>query len=83
MSRIGAYQAAAARYGTTIERAKSSIAPRIGGACTKDPLAPEVAAALMRDLRRLGAEAEAIDAKDGQLFVYLFGKSFQKDDLLL
>ncbi len=85
MSRIGAYQVTAARYGTAIERASPGIAPRIGGAITKHPLAPAVADALVHDLRQLGAEAKTYDAKepgDDRLFVYLAGCSFQKTDRL-
>ena len=84
MSRVGAYQAAAAHCGTVIERASPGIAPRIGGAITKHPLARDVAAALVRDLRQLGAEAKTYDARepgDDRLFVYLSGCSFQKGDL--
>lgn len=84
MSRVGAYQAAAARCGTVIERASDGIAPRIGGAVTKHPLDQEVAARLVRDLRQLGAEARAFRSEkpgDDRLFVYLSGCSFQKGDL--
>lgn len=86
MSRVGAYQAAARRCGTVIERADAGIAPRIGGAITKHPLARATADALVRDLRQLGAEAKICDASgdpsDGaRVFVYLSGCSFQKGDL--
>jgi DNA-binding transcriptional regulator YdaS (Cro superfamily) len=87
VSRVGAYQAAAARCGTAIERADVAISPRIGGAITKHPLAPEVAKTLVRDLRQLGAEAKLYhpDRSEGEgdrLFVYLAGCSFVKGDLL-
>jgi len=91
VSRIGAYQAAAARYSTTIERADASLPPRVGGAITKHPLAPAIANALVRDLRQLGAEAKTYDPRSGayakepgddRLFVYLAGCSFQKTDRL-
>ena len=84
MSRVGAYQAAAARCGTVIERADVEIAPRIGGAITKHPLARAVADGLVRDLRQLGAEVkiyESRDPSDDRVFVYLSGCSFQKGDL--
>lgn len=88
MSRVGAYQAAAARCGTVIERADAHIAPRIGGAITKHPLDRSVADTLVRDLRQLGAEAKLYDPRrragdpgDDRVFVYLSGCSFQKGDL--
>jgi len=85
VSRIGAYQAAAARCGTVIERADTGIAPRIGGAITKHPLARATADALVKDLRQLGAEAKIYDPRDpndiARVFVYLSGCSFQKGDL--
>lgn len=85
MSRVGAYQAAAGRYGTVIERADTSIAPRIGGAITKHPLARATADALVKDLRQLGAEAKIYDPRNpgdiARVFVYLSGCSFQKGDL--
>ncbi len=84
MSRVGAYQAAAARCGTVIERCEEHIAPRIGGAITKHPLARDVADGLVRDLRQLGAEAKLYDPRDPndpRVFVYLAGCSFQKGDL--
>lgn len=84
MSRVGAYQAAAARCGTTIERADAGVAPRFGGGITKHPLAREVAEALVLDLRALGAEAKIHaprESDDDRVFVYLSGCSFQKRDL--
>ena len=85
MSRVGAYQAAAARCGTVIERASSGVSPRIGGAITKHPLDRNVAATLVSDLRQLGAEARICGVPDGSadshVFVYLSGCSFQKGDL--
>lgn len=85
MSRVGAYQAAAARCGTVIERADTSVAPRIGGAITKHPLARATADALVKDLRQLGAEAKIVRGNpgvvDAHVFVYLSGCSFQKGDL--
>jgi len=84
VSRVGAYQAAAARCGTVIERADTVVAPRIGGGITKHPLARAVADALVRDLRQLGAEAKLYDSRDpddDRVFVYLSGCSFQKGDL--
>lgn len=84
MSRISAYQAAAARCGTVIERADAGIAPRIGGAITKHPLDRTVADTLVRDLRQLGAEAKIYETRepgDDRVFVYLAGCSFQKGDL--
>lgn len=84
VSRLGAYQDAAARCGTEIERADAHIAPRIGGGITKHPLARDVADARVRDLRQLGAEAKIYDprdASDDRVFVYLSGCSFQKGDL--
>ena len=85
MSRVGIYQAIAARHGTVIERADPNIVPRIGGAITKHPLAVDVALTLVRDLRQLGAEAKTYNAHepgDDRLFVYLAGCSFQKGDKL-
>lgn len=85
MSRVGAYQTAAARYGTAIERADVAIPPRIGGAITKHPLAPDVAKTLVRDLRQLGAEAKLYHpdrSEDDRVFVYMAGCSFLKGDLL-
>ena len=84
MSRIGAYQAAAARSGTQIVRASAGIPPRIGGGITRHPLASTTAEALVRDLRQLGAEARICgpqDTRDARVFVYLSGCSFQKGDL--
>ena len=84
MSRVGVYQATAARYGTAIERADETIPPRIGGGITKHPLAVAVAEALAKDLRQLGAEAKVYDPRnkqDDRVFVYLSGCSFQKGDL--
>lgn len=84
MSRVGAYQVAAARCGTVIERVDVSIPPRIGGAITKHPLAPDVAKTLVRDLRQLGAEAKLYQpdrSEDDRVFVYLTFRSFQKGDL--
>ena len=84
MSRVGAYQAAAARCGTLIERNHPEEAPRFGGAITKHPLAREVAEVLIKDLRQLGAEAKIYDPRDpndDRVFVYLSGCSFQKGDL--
>lgn len=85
MSRIGAYQAAATRYGTVIERADRLVPPRIGGAITKHPLARATADALVKDLRQLGAEARICDPRDpnniARVFVYLSGCSFQRGDL--
>jgi len=84
VSRVGAYQAVAARCGTVIERADAGVAPRIGGAITKHPLARGVANTLVRDLRQLGAEAKIYDPRepgDDRVFVYLAGCSFQKGDL--
>lgn len=84
MSHIGAYQAAAARCGTVIERCEPAVAPRIGGGITKHPLAPAVADQLVRDLRQLGAEAKIYDPRelnDDRVFVYLSGCSFVKGDL--
>lgn len=84
MSRVGAYQAAAARCGTVIERADSAVPPRVGGAITKHPLARTVAEILIKDLRQLGAEAKIYDSRDpddDRVFVYLAGCSFQKGDL--
>jgi len=81
VSRVDAYQAAAARYGTTIVRAKSSMPPRVGGACTKDPLASKAAEALANDLRQLGAEATVGKMlEDARRFVLLAGNSFEKGD---
>lgn len=84
MSRVGAYQAAAARHGTVIARNCPGETPRIGGGITKHPLARDVAEALARDLRQLGAEAkihDPHDPSDDRVFVYLSGSSFQKGDL--
>ena len=84
MSRVGAYQAAAARCGTVIERASTGVAPRIGGGITKHPVDRKVAATLISDLRQLGAEARICrDSTDPNscVFVYLSGCSFQKGDL--
>lgn len=84
MSRVGAYQAAAARCGTVIERVEADVAPRIGGGITKHPLARDVADALVCDLRQIGAEAKIYDprdASDDRVYVYLSGCSFQKGDL--
>jgi hypothetical protein len=83
VSRVGVYQAAAARCGTTIERASNGIPPRIGGGITKHPLARDVAETLVRDLKALGAEAKVCShgPQDDQAFVYLSGCSFQKGDL--
>ena len=85
MSRVGIYQATAARYGTVIERADPNIVPRIGGAITKHSLACDVAQALVHALRNLGAEAKTYNTNepgDDRLFVYLSGCSFQKGDKL-
>ena len=84
MSRVGAYQAAASRHGTAIQRNHPDEAPRFGGAITKHPLARSVADALVKDLRQLGAEAKIYDPRDpddARVFVYLAGCSFQKGDL--
>ena len=84
MSRIGAYQAAAARCGTLIVRASTGVPPRIGGGITRHPLAHTTADQLVRDLRQLGAEAKICgpeDTSDARVFVYLAGCSFQKGDL--
>ena len=85
MSRVGAYQAAAARCGAIIERASTGVAPRIGGGITKHPVDRKVAATLVSDLRQLGAEArifrDSTDPTDSRVFVYLSGCSFQKGDL--
>jgi predicted nucleic acid-binding Zn ribbon protein len=84
VNRIDAYQAAAERCGTVIERAEARVAPRLGGGITKHPLARSVADALIRDLKALGAEAKIYDpryARDDRVFVYLSGCSFQKGDL--
>ena len=84
MSRIGIYQALAARHGTKIERADEYVAPRIGGAITKHPLTRDVAESLVKDLRQTGAEAKIWDPRDpadDRVFVYLAGCSFQKGDL--
>ncbi len=84
MSRVGAYQATAARYGTAIERNDPKEAPRFGGAITKHPLARATAEALVKDLRQLGAEAKIYDSRepgDARVFVYLSGCSFEKGDL--
>ena len=84
MSRVGAYQAAAARYGTVIERNHPEEAPRFGGAITKHPLARATAEALIKDLRQLGAEAKIYDPRDqndDRVFVYLAGCSFVRGDL--
>jgi hypothetical protein len=85
VSRVGAYQAAAARYGTVIESASKGLPPRIGGGITKHPLARATADALVKDLRQLGAEAKICDPRDpnniARVFVYLAGGSFQKGDL--
>jgi len=84
VSRVGAYQVAAARCGTEIERVEADVVPRIGGGITKHPLARDVADALVRDLRQLGAEAKIYDPRDAidaRVYVYLSGCSFQKGDL--
>ena len=84
MSRVGAYQTAAARCGTVIERASRGVPPRIGGGITKHPLARATADALVKDLRQLGAEVRICDPHDPYnlgVFVYLSGCSFQKGDL--
>lgn len=82
VSRVGAYQVAAARCGTVIERASADIAPRIGGGITKHPLAKNVAETLVHDLRQLGAEAKVCHgSQDERAFVYLSGCAFQKGDL--
>jgi hypothetical protein len=84
VSRVGAYQAAAGRHGTVIERADTNGAPRIGGAITRHPLARATADALVKDLRQLGAEAKIHDPRDpsdARVFVYLSGCSFEKGDL--
>jgi hypothetical protein len=86
VSRIGAYQAAAARCGTIIERADPGVAPRIGGGITKHPLTRDVADQLIRDLRQLGAETKIYDPREpdgARVFVYLAGCSFVKGDLPL
>lgn len=85
MSRMGAYQAAAARCGTLIVRASTSVPPRIGGGITRHPLAHKTADILVRDLRQLGAEAKICGPQntiDGRVFVYLSGCSFVKGDLI-
>lgn len=83
MSRVGVYQATASRYGTVIERASRGVAPRIGGGITKHPLARDVAEALAKDLRALGAEVRIYprNEQDDRVLVYLSGCSFQKGDL--
>jgi hypothetical protein len=84
VSRIGAYQAAAARCGTVIVRASTGVPPRIGGGITRHPLAPKAAETLVSDLRQLGAEARICgpdNTPDARVFVYLSGCSFQKGDL--
>lgn len=83
MSRVDAYQAAAARCGTVIERASAGVVPRIGGGITKHPVERKVAATLVSDLRQLGAEARIYPSgpNDSRVFVYLSGCSFQKGDL--
>jgi hypothetical protein len=84
VSRIGSYQAAAARCGTVIEHASAGVPPRIGGGITKHPLDRNVADKLVKDHRQLGAEAkiyESGDPTDDRVFVYLAGCSFQKGDL--
>ncbi len=83
MSRIDAYQTAAARYGTLIERASRGVPPRIGGGITKHPLARAIAEALANDLRALGAEVRIYprNAQDDRGLLYLSGCSFQKGDL--
>jgi len=85
VSRVDAYQAAAGRYGTEIERVEPDVAPRLGGGITKHPLARATAEVLVKDLRQLGAEAKIYDPRDpndiGRVFVYLSGCAFQKGDL--
>lgn len=84
MSRVGAYQAVAARCGTVFQLASTGVAPRIGGAITKHPLDRKVAAQAVSDLRQLGAEVRTCSAEPGddRLFVYLSGCSFVRGDLL-
>jgi hypothetical protein len=85
VNRVSAYQTAAARYGTVIERASRGVPPRIGGGITKHPLARATADALVKDLLQLGAEARICDPRDpnniARVFVYLSGCSFQQGDL--
>lgn len=57
---FAAFNAAADRCGTIFEPSSPGFSMRIGGACTKHPLARDVAAVLIAECRRLGGEARAI-----------------------
>ena len=80
MSRIAAYQGAAARCGTTLLRATAGIPARRGGAITKHPLDRSVAIQLIVALAQLGAKVRAFASQepgDDRQFVFLFGSSFE------
>lgn len=86
MSRVGAYQAAATRCGTTIVRADPNLRPLHGGAVTKHPLTNDAANTLVKELRQLGADAKIADSGDdyaSSVYVYLACSSFQRSDLLV